>query len=97
MFHFCKELMPALAGLGSGDAGDTLCCVHVCFRADHAVSRDKALMVLSEDPLLFVPSPPCRPLINTSESLRCVGRVAQRGVPAQMAGPGTCVFSGPSS
>lgn len=40
------------------------------YRADHAVSRDKALMVLSEDPLLFVPSPPCRPLINTTESLR---------------------------
>lgn len=53
--------------------------MRVCFRADHAVSRDKALMVLSEDPLLFVPSPPCRPLINTTESLRCVGRVACLG------------------
>ncbi|XP_054443818.1 cyclic AMP-dependent transcription factor ATF-6 alpha isoform X2 [Pteronotus mesoamericanus] len=39
-------------------------------RYDHAVSDDKALMVLSEEPVLYLPPPPCRPLINTTESLR---------------------------
>ncbi|XP_036281321.1 cyclic AMP-dependent transcription factor ATF-6 alpha isoform X3 [Pipistrellus kuhlii] len=37
---------------------------------DHSVSNDKALMVLSEEPVLYLPPPPCRPLINTTESLR---------------------------
>ncbi|XP_062048613.1 cyclic AMP-dependent transcription factor ATF-6 alpha [Lepus europaeus] len=37
---------------------------------DHSVSNDKALMVLSEEPLLYIPPPPCQPLINTTESLR---------------------------
>ncbi|XP_045694404.1 cyclic AMP-dependent transcription factor ATF-6 alpha isoform X2 [Phyllostomus hastatus] len=40
------------------------------FRYHHAVSDDKALMVLSEEPVLYLPPPPCRPLINTTESLR---------------------------
>ncbi|XP_053464136.1 cyclic AMP-dependent transcription factor ATF-6 alpha isoform X1 [Nycticebus coucang] len=40
------------------------------YRYDHSVSNDKALMVLSEEPLLYLPPPPCRPLINTTESLR---------------------------
>ncbi|XP_028359258.2 cyclic AMP-dependent transcription factor ATF-6 alpha [Phyllostomus discolor] len=40
------------------------------FRYPHAVSDDKALMVLSEEPVLYLPPPPCRPLINTTESLR---------------------------
>ncbi|KAM5293776.1 cyclic AMP-dependent transcription factor ATF-6 alpha [Glossophaga mutica] len=40
------------------------------YRYDHAVSDDKALMVLSEEPVLYLPPPPCRPLINTTESLR---------------------------
>uniref|UniRef100_A0A5G2Q9P8 Activating transcription factor 6 n=1 Tax=Sus scrofa TaxID=9823 RepID=A0A5G2Q9P8_PIG len=42
----------------------------VCFRYDHSVSNDKALMVLTEEPLLYIPPPPCQPLINTTESLR---------------------------
>ncbi|ELK34532.1 Cyclic AMP-dependent transcription factor ATF-6 alpha [Myotis davidii] len=37
---------------------------------DHSVSSDKALMVLSEEPVLYLPPPPCQPLINTTESLR---------------------------
>ncbi|XP_059530181.1 cyclic AMP-dependent transcription factor ATF-6 alpha isoform X1 [Myotis daubentonii] len=37
---------------------------------DHSVSNDKALMVLSEEPVLYLPPPPCQPLINTTESLR---------------------------
>ncbi|XP_012494965.1 PREDICTED: cyclic AMP-dependent transcription factor ATF-6 alpha [Propithecus coquereli] len=37
---------------------------------DHSVSNDKALMVLTEEPLLYIPPPPCQPLINTTESLR---------------------------
>ncbi|XP_077616186.1 cyclic AMP-dependent transcription factor ATF-6 alpha isoform X2 [Crocuta crocuta] len=40
------------------------------YRYDHSVSNDKALMVLSEEPLLYIPPPPCRPPINTTESLR---------------------------
>ncbi|XP_037006112.2 cyclic AMP-dependent transcription factor ATF-6 alpha [Artibeus jamaicensis] len=40
------------------------------YRHDQAVSDDKALMVLSEEPVLYLPPPPCRPLINTTESLR---------------------------
>ncbi|XP_053770403.1 cyclic AMP-dependent transcription factor ATF-6 alpha [Desmodus rotundus] len=40
------------------------------YRYDHIVSDDKALMVLSEEPVLYLPPPPCRPLINTTESLR---------------------------
>ncbi|XP_066227448.1 cyclic AMP-dependent transcription factor ATF-6 alpha isoform X2 [Saccopteryx leptura] len=39
-------------------------------RFDHSVSDDKALMVLSEEPVLYLPPPPCQPLINTTESLR---------------------------
>uniref|UniRef100_A0A8C9E4K3 Activating transcription factor 6 n=1 Tax=Phocoena sinus TaxID=42100 RepID=A0A8C9E4K3_PHOSS len=39
-------------------------------RYDHSVSNDKALMVLTEKPLLYIPPPPCQPLINTTESLR---------------------------
>ncbi|XP_040859201.1 cyclic AMP-dependent transcription factor ATF-6 alpha [Ochotona curzoniae] len=37
---------------------------------DHSVSNDKALMVLTEEPVLYIPPPPCQPLINTTESLR---------------------------
>uniref|UniRef100_A0A8C4M7R8 Activating transcription factor 6 n=1 Tax=Equus asinus TaxID=9793 RepID=A0A8C4M7R8_EQUAS len=44
--------------------------MHVYFRYDHSVSNDKALMVLTEEPLLYIPPPPCQPLINTTESLR---------------------------
>ncbi|XP_073661267.1 cyclic AMP-dependent transcription factor ATF-6 alpha isoform X6 [Tursiops truncatus] len=40
------------------------------YRYDHSVSNDKALMVLTEKPLLYIPPPPCQPLINTTESLR---------------------------
>lgn len=57
--------------------------MHVCFRYDHAVSDDKALMVLSEEPLLYLPPPPCRPLINTTESLRSVAPVSLGGAGAQ--------------
>ncbi|NXH30525.1 ATF6A factor, partial [Myiagra hebetior] len=41
-------------------------------RYDHSVSDNKALMVVSEEPLLYIspPPPPCRPLINRTESLR---------------------------
>ncbi|KAM5236531.1 cyclic AMP-dependent transcription factor ATF-6 alpha isoform 1-T1 [Ctenodactylus gundi] len=37
---------------------------------DPSVSNDKALMVLTEEPLLYIPPRPCQPLINTTESLR---------------------------
>ncbi|NWT00139.1 ATF6A factor, partial [Mionectes macconnelli] len=39
---------------------------------DRSVSDNKALMIVSEEPLLYIspPPPPCRPLINRTESLR---------------------------
>ncbi|NXB49693.1 ATF6A factor, partial [Leucopsar rothschildi] len=39
---------------------------------DRSVSDNKALMIVSEEPLLYIspPQPPCRPLINRTESLR---------------------------
>ncbi|NXK20460.1 ATF6A factor, partial [Arenaria interpres] len=39
---------------------------------DHSVSDNKALMIVSEEPLLYIspPPPPCQPLINRTESLR---------------------------
>ncbi|XP_075012694.1 cyclic AMP-dependent transcription factor ATF-6 alpha isoform X4 [Calonectris borealis] len=41
-------------------------------RYDHSVSDNKALMIVSEEPLLYIspPPPPCQPLINRTESLR---------------------------
>ncbi|XP_071421550.1 cyclic AMP-dependent transcription factor ATF-6 alpha isoform X2 [Pithys albifrons albifrons] len=41
-------------------------------RYDSSVSDNKALMIVSEEPLLYIspPPPPCRPLINRTESLR---------------------------
>ncbi|XP_074688889.1 cyclic AMP-dependent transcription factor ATF-6 alpha isoform X3 [Strix aluco] len=41
-------------------------------RYDRSVSDNKALMVVSEEPLLYIspPPPPCQPLINRTESLR---------------------------
>ncbi|XP_043856632.1 LOW QUALITY PROTEIN: cyclic AMP-dependent transcription factor ATF-6 alpha [Dromiciops gliroides] len=40
------------------------------YRYDHSVSNDKALMVVTEEPLLYIPPPPCQPIINRTESLR---------------------------
>ncbi|KAM4655151.1 cyclic AMP-dependent transcription factor ATF-6 alpha isoform 2-T2 [Amazona ochrocephala] len=39
---------------------------------DRSVSDNKALMIVSEEPLLYIspPPPPCQPLINRTESLR---------------------------
>ncbi|XP_039341465.1 cyclic AMP-dependent transcription factor ATF-6 alpha isoform X4 [Mauremys reevesii] len=39
-------------------------------RNERSVSDNKALMVVTEDPLLSVSPPPCQPLINRTESLR---------------------------
>uniref|UniRef100_A0A8C0VKG0 Activating transcription factor 6 n=1 Tax=Cyanistes caeruleus TaxID=156563 RepID=A0A8C0VKG0_CYACU len=41
-------------------------------RYERSVSDNKALMIVSEEPLLYIspPAPPCRPLINRTESLR---------------------------
>ncbi|XP_061307762.1 cyclic AMP-dependent transcription factor ATF-6 alpha isoform X2 [Pezoporus flaviventris] len=41
-------------------------------RYDSSVSDNKALMIVSEEPLLYIspPPPPCQPLINRTESLR---------------------------
>ncbi|NXN18915.1 ATF6A factor, partial [Indicator maculatus] len=45
-----------------------------CFSPSYggSVSDNKALMIVSEEPLLYIspPPPPCRPLINRTESLR---------------------------
>ncbi|XP_050833193.1 cyclic AMP-dependent transcription factor ATF-6 alpha isoform X2 [Serinus canaria] len=41
-------------------------------RYDRSVPDNKALMIVSEEPLLYIspPPPPCQPLINRTESLR---------------------------
>ncbi|XP_075793220.1 cyclic AMP-dependent transcription factor ATF-6 alpha isoform X2 [Pelodiscus sinensis] len=39
-------------------------------RYERSVSDNKALMVVTEDPLLYVSPPPCQPLVNRTESLR---------------------------
>ncbi|NWR61520.1 ATF6A factor, partial [Bucorvus abyssinicus] len=39
-------------------------------RYDRSVSDNKALMIVSEEPLLYISPPPCQPLINRTESLR---------------------------
>ncbi|XP_026511105.1 cyclic AMP-dependent transcription factor ATF-6 alpha isoform X1 [Terrapene carolina triunguis] len=39
-------------------------------RYERSVSDNKALMVVTEDPLLYISPPPCQPLINRTESLR---------------------------
>uniref|UniRef100_A0A6J0U0B0 Cyclic AMP-dependent transcription factor ATF-6 alpha isoform X1 n=2 Tax=Pogona vitticeps TaxID=103695 RepID=A0A6J0U0B0_9SAUR len=36
----------------------------------HPVSDNKALMVLTEEPIIYVSPPPCQPFINRTESLR---------------------------
>ncbi|KAH0618230.1 hypothetical protein JD844_017244 [Phrynosoma platyrhinos] len=36
----------------------------------HSVSENKALMVVTEEPVLYIPPKPCKPLINHTESLR---------------------------
>ncbi|XP_040215656.1 cyclic AMP-dependent transcription factor ATF-6 alpha isoform X2 [Rana temporaria] len=41
------------------------------FSSRHFMSTEKALMVVKEEPLLYIPSPPpCRPHINQTETLR---------------------------
>ncbi|NXO34021.1 ATF6A factor, partial [Locustella ochotensis] len=51
-----------------GSAGDS---AHSLWY-DRSVSDNKALMIVSEEPLLYIspPPPPCQPLINRTESLR---------------------------
>lgn len=40
-------------------------------RPGHHISTEKALMVVKEDPVLYIPPPPpCRPHVNQTESLR---------------------------
>ncbi|XP_018428689.1 PREDICTED: cyclic AMP-dependent transcription factor ATF-6 alpha [Nanorana parkeri] len=42
------------------------------FRPRDFISTEKALMIVKEEPLLYIPppSPPCRPLINQTQTLR---------------------------
>ncbi|NXH50170.1 ATF6A factor, partial [Dicaeum eximium] len=55
-----------------GSAGDSVYSLAFVKGYDHSVSDNKALMIVSEEPLLYIspPPPPCRPLINRTESLR---------------------------
>ncbi|NXU64843.1 ATF6A factor, partial [Horornis vulcanius] len=55
-----------------GSAGDSAPSLALVKGYDRSVSDNKALMVVSEEPLLYIspPSPPCQPLINRTESLR---------------------------
>ncbi|NWX61547.1 ATF6A factor, partial [Promerops cafer] len=55
-----------------GSVGNSAYSLALVKRYDHSVSDNKALMIVSEEPLLYIspPPPPCRPLINRTESLR---------------------------
>ncbi|NXH85463.1 ATF6A factor, partial [Edolisoma coerulescens] len=55
-----------------GSAGVSTHSLDLAKGYDHSVSDNKALMIVSEEPLLYIspPPPPCRPLINRTESLR---------------------------
>ncbi|NXD30476.1 ATF6A factor, partial [Spelaeornis formosus] len=56
-----------------GSAGDSAHSLVWSNGYDRSVSENKALMIVSEEPLLYIPPPPpppCRPLINRTESLR---------------------------
>ncbi|NXB61286.1 ATF6A factor, partial [Struthidea cinerea] len=55
-----------------GSAGVSAHSLDLVKGFDHSVSDNKALMIVSEEPLLYIspPPPPCRPLINRTESLR---------------------------
>ncbi|NWY30873.1 ATF6A factor, partial [Pheucticus melanocephalus] len=55
-----------------GSAGDSAHSLALLKGYDRSVSDNKALMIVSEEPLLYIspPPPPCRPLINRTESLR---------------------------
>ncbi|NXJ79445.1 ATF6A factor, partial [Trogon melanurus] len=64
-----------LCGFGDGSAYSLEFLMPFSFilaRYERSVSDNKALMVVSEEPLLYIspPPPPCRPLINRTESLR---------------------------
>ncbi|XP_073414057.1 cyclic AMP-dependent transcription factor ATF-6 alpha isoform X2 [Dendrobates tinctorius] len=39
-------------------------------RLEKPMSTEKALMVVKEDPLIYIPPPPCRPHVNQTETLR---------------------------
>ncbi|KAG8556257.1 hypothetical protein GDO81_017994, partial [Engystomops pustulosus] len=41
-------------------------------RHEHHISSEKALMVMKENPPIYIPPlpPPCRPLVNQTETLR---------------------------
>ncbi|XP_053101763.1 cyclic AMP-dependent transcription factor ATF-6 alpha [Hemicordylus capensis] len=39
-------------------------------RYKHSVSDNKALMVVTEEPIIYISPPPCQPLINRTETLR---------------------------
>ncbi|NXM97011.1 ATF6A factor, partial [Sylvia borin] len=55
-----------------GSAGDGAHSLALVKGYDRSVSDNKALMIVSEEPLLYIspPPPPCQPLINRTESLR---------------------------
>ncbi|NWS85264.1 ATF6A factor, partial [Toxostoma redivivum] len=55
-----------------GSAGVSAHSLSLVKGYDRSVSDNKALMIVSEEPLLYIspPPPPCRPLINRTESLR---------------------------
>ncbi|NXN29390.1 ATF6A factor, partial [Nycticryphes semicollaris] len=67
------QLFQKSHGSSSNLCGDFLMPFAFYFpRDDHSVSDNKALMIVSEEPLLYIspPPPPCQPLINRTESLR---------------------------
>ncbi|NXG56052.1 ATF6A factor, partial [Hemiprocne comata] len=73
----CVMVILAFIMLNYGPLRDFLMSFSFSFffsphRYDRSVSDNKALMIVSEVPLLYIspPPPPCQPLINRTESLR---------------------------
>ncbi|NXS90823.1 ATF6A factor, partial [Jacana jacana] len=66
------HLFQKFHGSSSNLCGISGCLLLFFPRYDHSVSDNKALMIVSKEPLLYIspPPPPCQPLINRTESLR---------------------------
>ncbi|NXL86506.1 ATF6A factor, partial [Alectura lathami] len=66
------SLWRQVPGRGRGSAAVALALGEGASGYDNSVSDNKALMIVSEEPLLYIspPPPPCQPLINRTESQR---------------------------
>ncbi|NWU80641.1 ATF6A factor, partial [Onychorhynchus coronatus] len=72
MIGIVIHLFQRSQGSNCNICGSANVSTHSLIWYDRSVSDNKALMIVSEEPLLYIspPPPPCRPLINRTESLR---------------------------